>query len=166
MRSSTLVCVVACAAVAPAAAQTPKYAVTVTADKDTNFAAFKSYSWEHGWQAYDKTVHADIMAAIDRELAALGLVKKPEGAGDLLVTYASLRRIDVDLKAKTSEANGRLPEYHVGTLVVLLLEKGTRKELFRGRVDKPIELEVARVKPIIDEAVAAMFAKYPTRTGK
>ena len=55
---------------------TPKYGVTVTADKATNFAGFKSYAWEHGWEANDKQVDADIHAAVDRELGALGLAKK------------------------------------------------------------------------------------------
>lgn len=164
MRNLTLVWLVAGTVVA--AAQTPKYGVTVKADRDADFSRFKSYSWEHGWQAYDKAVHAAIMAAVDRELGTLGLVKQPDGAADLLVTYASLRRIDVDLNSKPTDGNGGRRQYDVGTLVVLLLEPGTRKELFRGRVDKPIETDADQVKPIIDGAVAEIFAKYPTRSRK
>jgi hypothetical protein len=148
-------------------AQTPKYGVTVTADKEVNFAGFKSYAWEHGWQAYDKQVDADIKAAIDRELGVVGLAKKDSG-GDLIVTYATLRRVDVDLKSKPTSADGKsgLKQFDVGTLVVLLLEPGTRKELFRGRVDKPIEIDRDHVKSIVDTAVTDMFAKYPTRVKK
>ncbi|HET9830199.1 MAG TPA: DUF4136 domain-containing protein [Vicinamibacterales bacterium] len=149
-------------------AQTPKYGVTVIADKETDFAGFKTYAWEHGWQAYDKQVDADIKAAIDRELGAVGLAKKESGPGDLIVTYATLRRVDVDLKSKPTSADGKsgLKQFDVGTLVVLLLEPGTRKELFRGRVDKPIEIDRDHVKATVDAAVADMFAKYPTRVTK
>ena len=51
---------------APMVAQTPKYHVTVTTDDKADFAKFKTYTWENGWQAYDKTVHANIRASIDR----------------------------------------------------------------------------------------------------
>jgi hypothetical protein len=154
---------VACAT--PMVAQTPKYSVTVTTDRKADFSKFKTYTWENGWQAYDKTVHANIRAAVDRQLAAVGLEKRESGPVDLLVTYASLRRVDVDLKAKPAK-DGARPQYDVGTLVVLLLDPGTRNELFRGRVDKPIVLEPEKVQPVVDSAVTEMFAKYPTRVGK
>ena len=134
-------------------------------DRDTDFSRFKTYAWEHGWQAYDKTVHTNIVAAVDHELGALGLVKQPEGSGD---RSSPMRRC----AASTSTSTRSRPTattvggYNVGTLVVLLLEPGTRKELFRGRVDKPIETDAERVKPIVDAAVAEMFAKYPTRSRK
>jgi hypothetical protein len=152
--------VLACAT--PIVAQTPKYHVTVTTDSKADFSKFKTYTWENGWQAYDKTVHANIRASVDRQLTAVGLEKRESGPADLLVTYASLRRIDVDLKAKPSK-DGTRPQYDVGTLVVLLLDPGTRNELFRGRVDKPIVLEPDKVQPVVDSAVTEMFAKYPTR---
>src|SRR3954465_2362150 len=124
--------VAALAAAVPLAAQTPKYGVTVKVDDKTDFAALKTYKWEHGWQTYDKRVHQGILAAVDRELAAAGLTKKASGPADLLVTYASLRRIAGDLNAKPAAGDGTHPQYDVGTLVVLLLEPGSRKELFRG----------------------------------
>ena len=155
--------VLAALAAGSAAAQMPKYGVTVAVDEKSDFSKLKTYAWEHGWQAYDKQVHADIVAAVDRELAAQGLTKKTSGPADALVTYASLRRIDVDLNARPRAGEGTRPQYDVGTLIVLLLEPGTRKELFRGRVDQPIEAEAGKVKPVIDAAVKEMFGKYPTR---
>jgi hypothetical protein len=146
----------------PMVAQTPKYRVTVTTDDKAPFATFKTYTWENGWQAYDKTVHANIRASVDRQLAAVGLEKRESGPADVLVTYASLRRIDVDLKAKPAK-DGTRAQYDVGTLVVLLLDPATRHELFRGRVDKPIVLDAEKVQSVVDTAVTEMFAKYPTR---
>ena len=164
MKCVSWLCVVAgLAAAAPLAAQMPKYGVTVKADSKTEFGKFKTYTWEHGWQTYDKRVHQGILTAVDRELAAVGLTKKESGPADLLVTYASLRRTDVDLDAKTPAADGTRPQYDVGTLIVLLLEPGSRKEVFRGRVDTPIVVDADKVIAIVDSTVNEMFAKYPTK---
>lgn len=163
MKRAMMLCLVAGLAAAPLAAQMPKYGVTVKADEKTDFAKFKTYTWEHGWQAYDKTVNLEILAAIDRELTAVGLTKKASGPSDLIVTYAALRRIDVDINAKDA-VEGQRRQYDVGSLVVLLLEPDSRKELFRGRVDQPIELDAPeKSRAAIDAAVAEMFAKYPTK---
>lgn len=163
MTRVVMLCVLAGLAVAPVVAQTPKYGVTVKTDEKTDFSKFKTYTWEHGWQAYDKTVNAEILAAIDRELAGVGLTKKASGPSDVIVTYASLRRIDVDTNSR-QEVDGMRRQYDVGSLVVLLLEPGSRKELFRGRVDQPIEMDSPeKVKAAIDSATAEMFAKYPRR---
>jgi hypothetical protein len=164
MKCLRWLCVVAgLAAASPLAAQMPKYGVTVKTDGKTEFAKFKTYTWEHGWQTYDQRVHQGILAAVDRELAAAGLTKKEAGPADLLVTYASLRRTDVDLDSKTTAADGTRRQYDVGTLIVLLLEPGSRKELFRGRVDTPIVVDSDKVIAIVDSTVNDMFAKYPTK---
>ena len=163
MKRAVVAGLFAALAAIPMVAQTPKYGVTVKADDKTDFSKFKTYTWEHGWQTYDKSINEAILADVDRELAAVGLTKKASGPADLLVTYASLRRIDVDLNAKPTAGEGTRPQYDVGTLLVLLLEPGTRKEVFRARVDQPIEVDVEKVKPIIDAAVKEMFAKYPRR---
>jgi hypothetical protein len=146
-----------------AAAQMPDYGITVKSDKKTDFSKLKSYKWESGWKAYDKNIHQTILDAVDRELKELGLEKRDSGAADVMVTYATVRRTDVDLKSKPSQGEAGRKQYDVGSLVVLMLEPGTRKELFRARVDKPIEVDVAKVQAVIDEAVREMFAKYPTR---
>jgi len=148
---------------AAAAAQMPKYGVTVKADDKTDFSKLKTYKWEAGWKSYDKNIHQTILDAVDRELKELGLEKRDSGAADVMVTYATVRRTDVDLKSKPSQGEAGRKQYDVGSLVVLMLEPGTRKELFRARVDKPIEVDVAKVQAVIDEAVREMFAKYPTR---
>lgn len=156
-------CVLSSLLAAPLAAQITKYGVTVKADEKTDFAKLKTYTWEHGWQAYDKRVHEAIVAAVDREIAGVGLTKKASGPADVLVTYASLRRTDVDLKSQPTGNEGTRRQFEVGTLVVLLLEPESRKELFRARVDTPIEADADKIAPIVDATVKEMFAKYPTR---
>ena len=150
----------------PIAAQ-PKYTATVTADKATDFAKIKTYVWQSGWEANDKKVHAQIVAAVDRELKALGLTLKPSGPSDVVVKYASLRRIDVQanasMQATASDVRGQT---EVGSLQVVMLQPGTGKELLRGRIDKPMELGAEQVEAAINAAVADIFAKYPTRVKK
>jgi hypothetical protein len=153
------------AAVALAQAGQPKYGATVTADKGTDFTKLKTYVWQSGWDANDKKVHAQIVSSVDKELKALGMELKPSGPSDVIVKYASLRRIDVqaDIKGDATTPRNQLD---VGTLVVIMLQPGTGKELFRGRVEKPIEIAPEQLSASIASAVADIFAKYPTRTKK
>jgi len=153
------------AAVALAQAGQPKYGVTVTADKATDFTKFKTYVWQSGSDANDKKVHAQIVSAVDKELKALGLELKPSGPSDVIVKYASLRRIDVQADVKGNATTPR-NQLDVGTLVVMMVKPGTGKELFRGRVDKPIETDPAQLSATITSVVADIFAKYPTRMKK
>ena len=155
-----------CAAItAVAAAQTPKYGVSVNLAPKVDVAKFKTYSWTLGQPSADKAIDARVIAAVDRELASLGMTKAAQGPGDVLVAYYSLSRTDVDLKAK-ADAQGTRPQYSVGTLMVALLDPGSRERLLRLRIDKPIDIEPAKLEVQIDSAVAALFAKYPTRTKK
>jgi hypothetical protein len=141
----------------------PKYGVTVEAEKKVNFAAFKSYSWTRGQPSPDRTVDAQIVAAVDRELGRLGMTKAASGTGDVLATYFSLTRTDVDLRGKPDE-KGLRPQYSVGTLSVALLEPESRRRLLRMRLDTPIDTEPAKLEAAINSGVAEMFEKYPTRT--
>jgi Domain of unknown function (DUF4136) len=156
------ICVIAAAAVH---GQMPKYGVTVNAEKNVDFAKFTTYSWTQGQPSASKTIDAQVVAAVDRELGALGMTKAASGTGDVLAAYYSLSRTDVDLKAKADSA-GLRPQYSVGTLMVALLEPGSRRRLLRMRIDQPIDTEPAKLEAAINTAVAALFAKYPTRAHK
>jgi hypothetical protein len=145
-----------------ALAQVTKYGVTVTAQKNVDFSALKTYSWTPGRGAYLKATDAHIKAAIDRELAALGMKKVAEKSGDVLVMYQSLTRSDIDLKGDPS---GDKP-YPVGTLVVALLQPSDHRELLRLRTDKPIDVAPGKLEAAIDSAVTELFERYPTRSKK
>jgi hypothetical protein len=153
------------AATASTAAQMPKYGVTVTAEKNVDFAKVKTYTWTKGQPSAAKSIDARIVAAVDHELGALGMTKSASGPGDVMVAYYSLTRTDVDVNAKP-DAEGKRPQYSVGTLVVALLDPGTRHRLLRLRTDKPIETAPGKLEPAIDAAVTELFTKYPTRAKK
>jgi hypothetical protein len=165
MKPLIILCTLCATVVSPLAAQMPKYGVTVRAEKDVDFAKLKTYSWTQGQPSANKTIDAQIVAAVDRELSALGMTKAASGPGDVLAAYYSLSRTDVDVKAKPDD-KGVSPSYSVGTLMVALLEPGSRRRLLRLRIDKPIDAEPARLEATINAAVAELFAKYPTRQHK
>jgi hypothetical protein len=50
----------------------------------------------------------------------------------------------------------------VGTLVIELTDPTGRKPLFNVRIDKPIDTDRATMESTVNDAVAAMFEKYPT----
>lgn len=143
-----------------AAAQQPKYGVTVLTSKPAPLAKAKTYVWTRGNPALDKRVDALIVAAVDRELSARGFAKLTSGQGDVVVTYASLSRTDVDLKTKVPQGATR-PEFAVGTLIVDLSDPASRQQLFRVRMDTPIEKDPVLLEAGINAAVTAMFDKYP-----
>jgi hypothetical protein len=141
-----------------ARSQKMKYGVTVSVAKTADLAKAKTYSWTASQPSPDKTVDAQIVAAVDRELSALGFTKVAPGMGDVLATYASTRRTDVDLKGKANKSGAR-PSYEVGTLVVDLRDPATREPLFRVRMDTPITTEPENAEATINAAVTAMFGK-------
>lgn len=157
----------ACAYPSPASAQ-KKTPYGVTADVGDAPALLKAatYAFAPGQPSYDKTVDQAIISAIDREMTARGVKKVASGPSDVIVTYLSVRRTDVDLKSTPSAKDGTLREYAVGTLVVSISDPADRqKKFFNGRIDKPLDLDPATYEATINAAVAAIFEKYP-RKGK
>jgi len=151
-------------AVAAAAAQITQYTITAKTDAHTDFSKLKTYEWEMGWAAIDRDAHRHFVVAINRELSALGLTEGDPGKSDVTVAYYSLRRDDVSLDWKVLTSKDHLPTFPVGTLIVVIREAGTRRELFNARADAPIDLDPERLNAIIDDKVARMFELYPTRT--
>ncbi len=134
-----------------------------SAEKTTQFDALKTYAWDAGRALSLAPIDDQIVTAVDRELARAGLVKVNSQPSDVLVTYAALQRTDVDLKSKLPENPKLRRQYPVGSLVVLLREPGTLRELFRGRADAPLASDPAGIAQQIDAMIAQMFERYPTR---
>jgi hypothetical protein len=166
MKRLAIVCLALVAFALPLAGQ-PKYGVTSTADKATDFTKLKTYVWQTGFDAPDKTVHAAITAAIDKELAALGFQKKASAPSDVVVKYATLRRIDVQPSTKTTgAANPTRSQVDVGSLQLQMLNPADAKELWKVRIDKPVEVDMAKMEATVNSIVAEIFTQYPTRVVK
>jgi hypothetical protein len=151
-------------AAANAGAETPEYGVTLKVAKKAELARLKTYSWGASHAAIDKTVDQQIVAAIERELAGLGFTKATQGSGDALVAYHTVVRRDVDTKKEV--AKDAVPGYLVGVIAVELRAASSKDVLFDVRIDKPIEAERSKLGPLVDEAVKAMFSRYPPPSAK
>lgn len=135
-----------------------KYGVTVVSSKPAALAKARTYVWMAGQPSADKKVDALIVAAVDHELGSRGFSKLPSGQGDVVVTYASQRRTDVDVKKAAKGEAGS--EFAVGTLIVDLKD-ASRASVYRVRMDTPIANDPATYEAAINAAVKAMFDKYP-----
>jgi Domain of unknown function (DUF4136) len=159
-----LMLISACVVAVQASAQTTKYGVTVDVANAPVLVKASTYTFVPGQPVYDKAVDQMIVDAIDRELTARGVKKVRSGPSDLLVTYMSVRRTDVDLNSKPSSADGTLREYAVGTLVVLVTDPVDRqKRLFAARSDKPLDLNPSTYEATVKSVTASIFEKYPRR---
>jgi hypothetical protein len=134
-----------------------KYGVTVKTVKAPELAKAKTYVWTVGRPAFNKDIDALIVAAVDRQLSARGFSKLATGRSDVVVTYGSLSRTDVDLET----AKGPPPAITVGTLIINLTDAATRQLLFSARLDMPLDWSPATYQATVDAAVAAIFDKYP-----
>jgi hypothetical protein len=141
----------------------PDHHVKVTFDKHTDFSALHTYAWTRGLASLDPQFDARIVDAIDRELASAGLIRQDREPADVVVSYDTVGRSDVDVSAKRDRNSGTYPEYASGTFVVLIREAYSRRELFRARARVPIDVDIAQVQQHIDDIIARIFAHYPTR---
>jgi Domain of unknown function (DUF4136) len=147
-----------------AAAMTPAdYRVKVTVDKHTDFSALHTYAWTRGFASLDPDLDAFIVAAIDRELASAGLIRQETEPADVVVSYGTVRRSDIDVGAKRDRDSGVYPEYSTGTFVVLMREAYSRREVLRARAEVPIDVDITQLEEHIDAIIARIFTHYPTR---
>jgi len=89
-------------------AQPTKYRVIASFDKKTDFTRINTYEWMASRPSSDKAIDRQVMAAVDRELAALGLVRVSARQSDVRVSYMSLTRTDVDLKGRPCRPGGSI----------------------------------------------------------
>lgn len=141
-----------------------KYEVTTRVDKRANFSRLRTYAWERGRPALDPAMHEQVVAAIDRELAALGFTQRQSAPADVMVSYATVQRTDVDLKSKARGRYGERPTYPVASLVVLMRHPVTSRELFLARVAMRIDPSPETFAGTISDRVSKIFARYPSRS--
>jgi hypothetical protein len=147
-------------------------AVVVHQDKTVDFTKFHTYSYEKGQPAIIKQGDERVVAGIEAQLKELGLTKAASGPGDVVVTYYSVTRTDVDLstfdKAEPARGEQRKPAetYKVGTLVVDVKPAAAKQPAWRAKIEGVMKGDEATQLAAIDKAVVALFGVYPTRTAK
>ena len=140
-----------------------KWEVTSRVDKRTNFSRLRTYVWERGRPAFDAATHEQIVAAVERQLAARGLTRRASGPADVAVSYATVPRTDIDLKSKLRGPRGERPTYAVATLFVVMRHPVTNRELFVARVAMPVDPSPQAFAETINDRVAKIFSRYPDR---
>jgi hypothetical protein len=142
-----------------------KYGVTITKTNDVDFSKLQTYSWSFGKPSHNKEIDAWVVAAVDRELGAVGLRKNTAVLGDVIVTYDSISRTDSDDPGISEETNR--PQRWVGSLAVSVLDSGNRRRPFlRLALAKPIDVDPSQLHSEIDLAVTELFEKYPVKREK
>ncbi|HET6956788.1 MAG TPA: DUF4136 domain-containing protein [Vicinamibacterales bacterium] len=161
MRTLTVAALLCASVVVTAHSNIPKYRSRVySIDRQTNFSKLKTYSWLESHLVADAELHAQIVAAVDRELAAVGMTKAPPGLGEVGVTYDAYSRTDVAVYEHPVAKRVR-PMYGVGILVVSVVEPRNFRALLELRADIPVERTERAA--IADATVAEMFKLYPQR---
>lgn len=139
--------------------------VNSTFDKTADFKTFQTYSWIAGQNAFDLAAHKAIVAAIEAEMASLGL-KKAEG-GQVTLRYLAVRSTSVDLdKLEALERKGADPagaDFTVGRLVIVMEDAKSKGRLWAADSVEPVDPKAADREEIVRRVVARMFETYPTR---
>jgi len=144
--------------------------VDSTSAKGKNFAAFHTYAWDKGHEAYDPAAHKAIVAAIDKEMAALGFTRAEGTPPDVLIRYHSLVSTVVDFKslqrAPEKAQDGTDKTSQLGTLVVEMLDR-SRAQLWAAKTREIVDTkDAAAFNQAIGPVVSRIFQTYPTRAAK
>lgn len=167
--------------------------ITTDFDHDADFGAIATYAWQDSdltnveESGLDPVViDRTIRDAVDERLAAKGLrLVTDDAAADAWVVYhASVeRKVQVStiqtpsmsrsttrwtynpLPPSSYRGTGDMYEYDAGTLLLYLIDPATEKPIWRGLSEGVVSpsRSVEERQASIDEAVAAMLAKFPPR---
>jgi hypothetical protein len=144
-----------------------------------DFSKYRTYQWlpprilTKGGVVEDDPEFAPIIrAAVNRQLAQLGLIEVGSGA-DLQVSTMALSESIPQLEAVVfpgyiamdySTPIAAMGRYNrEGTLVVNLIDTGTKKSAWAGMVKESVDNKPGAGKKKIDAAAAKIFKKYPLK---
>lgn len=149
---------------------------TVEYDKHVDFSKYKTFAWMKGTPASDPLMQKQIEHAIERVLEAKGLTKT-DGPANLYVVIHVLskktRLVDVNnlgysgylwrRRGARYPPTTRLYYIPVATVMVDLLDRGSKKRLWRGVTAQFLRGDPQKVATRIDKATKKMFKKFPPK---
>ena len=153
---------------------TPAQDVQYNYDRDTDFAAYKTYQWvERERRIADQLVDKDIRRAIDGQLAQKGL-QKVERGGDLYLRYQTAVDREKQINAWSmgprwsGMARANTSTVEVGTLVINMYDPAKKQLVWRGSVSKTLNLKKDPDKNYknLEKAVAKLLRNYPPGSKK
>jgi hypothetical protein len=152
--------------------------VTWDYDKEADFTRYRTYTWVAGTNLDDRINHRRVMAAVDAQLATKGLRRVEANENpDMLVAYHASFDRDLQINASSFDTGGwgayrfgsnrngsaRVQEILVGTLMIDLVDAGTRTVVWRGIASKEIDVKADPEKrdKNMNKAAEKLFRKYP-----
>jgi len=152
--------------------------VTWDYDKEADFTRYRTYTWVPGTNLGDEFNHKRVMAAVDAQLAAKGMRRVEANENpDMLVAYHASFDRDLQINASSFDTGGwggyrfgsnrtgsaRVQEILVGTLIVDLVDAGTRDVVWRGIANKEVDVKADPEKRDrnMNQAAEKLFRKYP-----
>jgi len=157
--------------------------VDSTSAPGTDFSRYKSYSWTDTREFRNPVVKNFLVAAIDRQLQAKGLVLKDEGADLKVALHPRLSKEHVPSADTTGWDYGwgnfagsigdisvgmsarSVSDMTVGTLIVDLVDASKKEIVWRGIAKTPIDSEASAEKQqkLFDKAMQKLFAGFPPK---
>lgn len=147
-------------------------------DRSANFAGFKTFSLKKGTPVGDPLIDDRIVAAIEAELAARGLVKD-DANPDVAVTYHVAFDKQKDITAWNTgggpygwrwgggwgTTDVRVNDILIGTLVIDLADAKQNQMVWRGMGTKQVDPQAKAEKrdKNIKEAVKKILKNYPPK---
>ncbi len=148
---------------------------SVDFDRSVDFSRYRTYDWLRSGTIGNDILETRLAAAIDRELAARGLVRSE--SPDLYVAMHGRLSKEVQYRAydtgwgygwRRSSAGPtmiRRQEVPVGTLVVDLVDARDKELVWRGTATSAIDTtaSVEKREAAVQESVGKLFAAYPPK---
>lgn len=168
-------------ALVAAAACAPAITVSSHVQRDLDLSTYETYDWgpadalpSGDARLDDNPLFADyVHGAIERELAARGLELDGSGNPDLLVHYHAsvsdridVNRVDRDQGYCATVDDCPVETYHYesGTLVVDIVDAGTKKLVWRGWAQSALDAfldDPDRMSDTVNESISRMMNRLP-----
>ena len=129
-------------------------------DKKTNFAELRTYSWSGGARALNAEADRLVVAAFEKEMAALGF-KQVASGGDVTLSYYNVTSNDVDMKKldEATRAGGAAPTKMRARMMVVMRAPATRAELWTAITREYVEPD--QLAATVQRVAERLFATYP-----
>jgi hypothetical protein len=144
-------------------------------DRRTNFAQYKTYSWEKV-QTQDPLWVDRIKSAVNSELAAKGFTEVPSG-GNVAIIAIEMTKNQQTLDTFYNgfgrgfrwgggfgDATTTVENYKVGTLVVDLFDATSKKLIWRGSASDTLSDKSDKNIKNLDKGVKKMFEHFPPKS--
>ena len=144
--------------------------VKVDFDRQAEFQKYKTFAWQKTQFPAPGLGHERITRAINAQLTAKGLQKENEGHPDMYVTYRVTLRESINEEifvtggpVMPTQVTSFPSVYLKGTLMVDVLDAGTKMVFWRGVAVDTVSNNPQKNKKKIERAAKKMFKNFPPK---